>query len=351
MKRIDERDIMFARMSLPKGSKEYEDYYQRNPEKQEFDDQLREMPHLMGEGTATHNPVISPVGVSAFRFLADMKQFCEGPVNPVQVEVGPEEMTKRLKGYAKYYGAKLVGITELKEEHYYSHRGRVEHYGQEIDSTHKYAIVFAVEMDRDMINRAPTIPESVEVTKGYVDAAVIGMMLSYYIRELGYEARNHMDGNYLVVAPLVAEAAGLGEIGRNGILITKEFGPRIRLGIVTTDLELITDERAEFGIKEFCGVCNKCSRLCPGRCIPQGPMGEINGVKRWQIEQEQCYRVWRSLGTDCGVCLSVCPFSQEIDPELVGKMKGNKQVMGEILKWYDEQFKVRPINRKPHEWL
>ena len=46
------------------------------------------------------------------------------------------------------------------------------------------------------------------MTKGYIDAALIGMVLTYWIKGLGYEARSHMDGNYLMVMPLAAKVDG-----------------------------------------------------------------------------------------------------------------------------------------------
>jgi len=352
MKRIDERDTMFARMSYKKGSKEYEDYYKKNPEKKEIDDEIRELPNICGEGTATFHPLHSPLADAGFRFLSDIRKYSDGDINKNKVEVEPEEMSKKLKKFVKYFGARLVGITEMKEYHYYSHRGRqAENYGEKIDKFHKYGIVFAVEMDKDMINRAPQCEEVIEVTKGYISAAVIGMWLSYYIRELGYEARNHMDGNYLVVAPLVAEDAGLGEIGRKGILITKEYGSRVRLGIVTTDMPLIPDKKQEFGIKEFCKICKKCVKTCPGKAIPEGDMELIDGKIRWQIKQENCYAAWRRIGTDCGVCLSACPFSQNIPIELVNNMKNNKNVMEKIIIEHENKNGIRPYIKQPLDLL
>ncbi len=333
MKRIDERDTMFARMSYREGSAEYKDYYGRNPEKKEVDDKLRNMPNICSEGTATFHPLHSPVVNAGFRFLADIKKQSEGQVRENKVSIAPEEMTQKIKRLAKYFGADLVGIAETKDYHYYSHRGRnSETYGQKIEEFHKYGLVFAVEMDRDMVNRAPQLEEIIEVTKGYIKAAVVGMWLSYYIRELGYAARNHMDGNYLVVAPLMAEDAGIGEIGRSGILVTKEYGPRIRLGVVTTDMPLIPGTKEKFGIKEFCKICKKCATTCLGKAISQDDISEINGEKRWQVAQEKCYAIWKKVGSDCGICLSTCPFSQEVSLELIEKMKGSQEVMGKSSK-------------------
>ena len=97
MNRIDERDAMFSRMELKPGSKEYDDYYKRNPEKKDRDDELRNKPQLLGEGTMTYHPVNSTLPNSVFRFLGDIKQFSEGPVADRKVELTPEAITKKLK--------------------------------------------------------------------------------------------------------------------------------------------------------------------------------------------------------------------------------------------------------------
>jgi len=352
MSRIDERDIMFSRMSYREGTPEYEDYYNRNPHKKEKDDILRQPPYVLGEGTATYDPINSPIGDATFRFLSDIKKYSEGEASDKIVEVDSTIMTKKLKGLASFYGASLVGITEMKDDYYYSHRGRdPKKYGEEINNLLPYGIVFAVEMEESMIDRAPLLPEAIEVTKGYVNAAIIGMIISYYLRELGYEARNHMDGNYLAVAPLVAEAAGLGQIGRHGLLITKEFGSRVRLGAVTTNMPLISDKRQDLGIPEFCELCENCTQTCPGKAIPKGERTEIDGVKRWKISDVDCFSVWKRVGTDCGVCLSACPFSHNVNIQDIESMKDQPQLMAKILEEYRNKHQLRPFNKTPHDWL
>ena len=100
--------------------------------------------------------------------------------------------------------------TLTRKDHFYSHRGRKpEIYGDVIDVDHSYAIVFAVEMEKDKIDLAPAIEESIETSRIYVKISIVGMILAYYLRRLGYEARNHMDANYLLPLPSLAEEAGL----------------------------------------------------------------------------------------------------------------------------------------------
>jgi ferredoxin len=59
---------------------------------------------------------------------------------------------------------------------------------------------------------------------------------------------------------------GLGEIGYSKMLLTPEFGPRVRIGIIITELELEPDPIMEPGT--LCNRCMACVRECPGGCIP-----------------------------------------------------------------------------------
>jgi len=352
MKKFDERDTMFARMNYKEGSKIYKDYYGNKPDLKEVDDSLRRLPPMGGEGSVMFNNINSPMVDATFKYLYDIRKFSQGQVAQNKTHVDPLVITEKIKGLATFYGAKLVGITEMRDYHYYSHRGRhEENYGEEISKKHKYGIVFAVPMDTEMIMRAPKLPESIAVSKGYVESATVGMILSYYIRELGYDARNHMDGNYLVVAPLVARDAGLGDFGRHGLLITKEYGSCIRLGIVTTDMPIIPDAREDFGVKEFCFDCGRCAKTCPGKAISKSTMTEAQGILRWKINAEECYRRWRSLGTDCGICIVNCPFTYGISKDLISNIKSSSEVRQNILNDFQEKYGIRPIIREEPEWL
>ncbi len=338
---IDERMIMFARMGLIEGSDTYNEFYTAHPELKEIDDVLRGMPNLCSEGTAMYNPLTAPIPDADFDIISTLHPLCEGEANSEQVPMTPEAATSLVKKLMKHYGADDVAITRLKEDHYYSVRGRQD-YGARITKHHKYAIVFVKEMTKEMVNRAPRMDTVIETSKCYLNLGIMGLELSVYLRSIGYDTRNHMDGNYLVVAPLVARDAGLGQIGRHGLLLHPKYGGRIRLGVVTTDLELIPDEVKDMNLAEFCDVCGRCIKTCPGKAIP-AKKSMINGVERYQIHQEECYRRWRSLGTDCGICLSNCPISQGVDLQLLEDKK-----YGEIIKTYTNEFPIRPIIREPY---
>lgn len=353
MRRIDERDTIFARSGYKKDSQCYKDYYSKNSDKKAIDDSLRSRPQLCEEDTMTFNPLNSPIAQSAFEFLSDIKHLCEGVPSVNKVEANPKILTKRVKGLAKQYGAAVVGITKLKQEHIYTYRGRhEENYGEKVNLDHKYAIVFGCEMDKDMINRSPMIAEVIETSKCYIDASIVGMILSYYIRNLGYEARNHMDSNYLVIPTLIAKDAGLGQIGRNAILTNKDYGSRLRLGVVTTNLPLEIDNAVDFGLDDFCKVCKKCAFTCPSQSLSNSSKIGPNGEYNWTIDVESCYIKWRFVGTDCGICVSVCPFSQELATiKNCDSFKKNGPLIEDALSEYKKKFGTRVFVPGNPLWL
>jgi ferredoxin len=254
--------------------------------------------------------------------LKDFQKYVSGRMMGEQTEVDHLFMTEKLKELTKYLGAVDVGIAKMQDYHFYSKLGRpLEEYNRVVTNSHKYGVVIAVEMDKEMINRAPQIEEMFEVTKGYVNSAVIALWIAYYIRALGYDARAHIDGNYEVVAPIVAQDAGMGQIGRNSILISPKVGQRLRLSVVTTDIPLVPDKKKDYGFNEFCMICKKCAECCPADAIVKDNkllFKENNFI--WKINQEKCFQMWQKIGTDCGICLSACPFSQEIDKNLLSKL-------------------------------
>lgn len=311
--RIDERDVVFARFDLRQGTSMYEEYYTRRPELKTADDSIRGFPDLLTHDHIKRNPPLQTLAEAEFEFLEHLLTRVDGPVRPKKrLEQSPSENSKMVKRLSRYLGADLCGVAGLDQAFVYSHVGRgPEAYGQAIDQSHKYAIAFSVEMDEPMVSAAPQVPVIVETANKYVEAAKISIILAGFIRRLGYPARAHIAGsNYQAVLPPIAWQAGLGELGRLGFLITWTHGPRARLGLVTTDLPLDVDKPRIQGIQNFCEKCCKCAENCPSQAIPLGKKEEANGVRKWVLDREACYRFWRQAGTDCAICMSVCPYSK-----------------------------------------
>ncbi|MBS1248585.1 MAG: 3-chloro-4-hydroxyphenylacetate reductive dehalogenase [Chloroflexi bacterium] len=309
--RVDEREIIFARARLEPGSEAYNEYYARHPRHKVEDEKTRAKPGLLSPESQFANPYHFASTEASFFLTEALSEAVNGPTAPERVTLSPKEMTAYIKNLARFYGALDVGVTKLEPYHVYSHIGRgCGTYGAPISLSHTHAIAFTVEMNFEMTQTAPQPPLTMETGKEYVEAARIAVQLAAALREMGHPARAHIDGNYRVIAPLVARDAGLGEIGRMSILMTPRQGPRVRVGVVTTDLELIPDGREpNTAIIDFCNICQKCATTCPSRSIPFGKREEIDGALRWKINPDTCFRYWNVAGTDCGRCMAVCPFS------------------------------------------
>ncbi len=308
--RIDERDTMFSRKEIQPGTYRFEQYYKKFPDKKILDDKFRKKPGLLRKGSTFYNPFHFAAADSSFESIARMHSMFEGEPSEDIIKVKAEEITRFIKNWATKLGADNCCITILKDHHLYKIGGRKERYGKEVVNNHKYAIVFTTEMDKTMIHSAPSGSVVMESAQQYLDSGIVAIQVAKFIQILGYNARAHIDGNYQVVCPLVARDAGLGEIGRMGLLMTPNLGPRVRISVVTTDIPLLIDERKpDYSVTDFCKMCKKCAVACPSRAISFEDKKDIEGVSRWQINSEACYTLWCSYGTDCGRCVSVCPYS------------------------------------------
>jgi ferredoxin len=308
--RVDERDIMFARAHLLPGSERFEEYYRRKPDKKALDDKFRSRPGLLAKGSTYFDPALFSAAEASFEAVGSFQKIIDQEPATERVHLDPERITKFIKQWGRKLGAMSVGVTELRDYHLYSHIGRNEPYGQPVDLDHKFALALTVEMDKHMLDHAPYGPTVMESAQQYLASGAIAVQIAAFIRNLGYPARAHIDGNYRVVCPLVARDAGLGEIGRMGLLMTPDLGPRVRLAVVTTDLPLAADQRTrDYSVLDFCARCKKCAVVCPSQAISFDDRTENDGVKRWQINSEACFTYWNSTGTDCGRCVRVCPYS------------------------------------------
>jgi len=311
--KVDERETMFARAELKSGTNEYKQYYLMRPENQKNDDKIRSMTNLLEEGGKYFDEQKSETVKSLFLIEESRINEVDGEVSDKQEIMQLSSATKPIKSKCLELGADEVGIALLNPNYIYSHQARgTKPWGTEIVNHHKYVIAFTVEMDFNEVAKAPRIDITVETARKYLKAQDISISLAKYIRGMGYPARAHVSGsNYEIMLPPVAYSAGLGELGRMNYLISKKFGGRIRLGAVTTDLPLDIDKPIAFGVQDFCESCMKCAENCPSGAIAKNDKTEIRGIEKWDFNVEQCYSYWRYLGTDCGLCMKVCPFSHK----------------------------------------
>lgn len=108
-----------------------------------------------------------------------------------------------------------------------------------------------------------------------------------------------------------AVLAGLGFIGKSGLFITKEYGSKVRLATVLTDMPLIPSGSV---ISEGCGACEICKNACPAGAITGN--NYVYGAPRDTIlDAGRCsahMKTYKDIGRGavCGICMRVCPYNR-----------------------------------------
>jgi len=317
--RFDERDMLFARQDLIRSfgidSEQYRQHFAQHPSAEKFHTRLSVKAPLGGL-----NPLDAPMFRAQFK-LIDMigaESIVAGEPAGKKVNFTPERVHQKIKQTARIYGADLVGVGPLRHEWIYSHVGSTggdrpeyEPWGTAIDlSEHSSAIAMGFHMDLDLLRSAPYFPTLLASAQAYEKSAWTAIRLAEYIRQLGYSARAHHFSNYQVLVVPVAVDCGLGELSRAGYLLTKEYGLGVRISIVTTDIPLAHDQPVDIGVQSFCEQCFICADECPSGAIPLGEKTLHNGLLKWKLDEKKCYSYWHVNGTDCGICMAVCPWTK-----------------------------------------
>jgi len=225
----------------------------------------------------------------------------------------PDHAAALIKKIAHTFGATLVGITKLNPD--WCYQGILRGVGRENydPPPHwEYAIVVATPHQWDQVYVNPVYGTSYDA---YSRERIIAGKLEVFLHELGYPARSHVPPFfYDVVTPPIAVDAGLGELGRNGLMITPELGCNARLAVVTTNIPMMVDKPIDIGVQEFCRKCKICAEQCPSGAISFKDKVDtvVRGYKRWLINDDACFNVWASVATShvrgCRVCIAVCPY-------------------------------------------
>jgi ferredoxin len=319
IEQFDERDTIFAVHDLIRyfgeDSPASKEYFAVHPDEKKFYE-LQSQKLKLGSTGKEDIPFFS----SQFwaLHLISPNVFVDGESAPHPINLEPTRASEKIKDFAKFLGADLVGIAPLKQAWVYSHVGcsNGDHAGFYPRGTcieltkHSNAIALGFHMDFNLMQAQPHFPELIATAKGYSSSAWVSIQLAATIRQWGFSARAHHFGNYQVLPVPIAVDCGLGELSRAGYLLTKEFGLGLRLAVVTTNMPLSHDKPVDLGVQTFCEQCQLCARSCPVGAIPCGPKQEHNGVLKWKIDEKKCYAYWAVNQTSCGMCMSTCPWTK-----------------------------------------
>ncbi len=252
-------------------------------------------------------------GFAQRRVLAAFSLIQGGTVNPDgHRPTNAAANADLVKATAYWLGADAVGISRCPSWVWYSHDAT----GAPITPPHDQAIALIIDQGFETMAGASgddwiSVAQSM---RAYLRFSLIGGVLAQMLRNLGYAAKAHtvMDGD--VLQPPLLLLAGLGEVSRIGEVILNPFlGPRLKSGVITTDMPMAHDKPIDFGLQRFCGSCNKCARECPSGAITAGPKKMFNGYEIWKSDSQRCatYRITTPGGAMCGRCMKTCPWNLE----------------------------------------
>ncbi len=196
---------------------------------------------------------------------------------------------------AKELGVGLISYTPVNEKYIFKD---LKVYG-------KNCIILGMEMAWDKIKHAPGALCEIEVFRVYKELGDVTIELAEYLKGLGYKSEaHHPFGGKLLYGPH-AVAANLGIMGRNGLIITPEFGPRQRWSIITTDADIPKTKERDFSdLINFCEKCGACVRECKGGSVYENPIEKENGVIT-HIDRSKC--IQSILNNNyCSYCLRIC---------------------------------------------
>lgn len=340
----DERKTIFARMALKPGTKEFADFYSREPELFEIDEKLRRQKSAISFGgqfaaDSKEKTIVSSINDGILTIKDFIARDKNEPISSNRVQISPESFGPHLFEALKLWGASSVGFTKVDESDLYLFSRTGKKKGAFLPN----AIVFAIEMSADYINRAPHAETMLATVEAYIKAAYVGMRLSLHLKSLGYKTElNTVFGYSAPLVPL-AQKAGIGQIGFNNLLVNRQFGARLRLGAVFTDAAILPLPVDFFNLHGFCNECRLCIQNCPGKALKAFvPEENIPGVCG-----EKCYQVWLNVKTDCGVCISSCPFSQKLSNEELNMATGSQENAREFLTDFKKRYGKRNYRKQP----
>lgn len=230
--------------------------------------------------------------------------------------------------YCSSLGLNLVGFTrcrifhELKEFYYNRKSSGFENEFEEKDIEKRINPYIYMKEGKTIISIAfPYITEKTESSKIYFSKYTLGndyhrVVSKYleniccYIRTLGGEAKYFVDSNSLPERYL-AYLSGVGFIGKNNMLITKEYGSYVFLGEIITDLELESDKPIEV----LCSECNKCIEACPTKAISERVTNSnicLSYITQKKDIEDYWFNKFEGRIFGCDTCQDVCPYNYKV---------------------------------------
>ena len=222
---------------------------------------------------------------------------------PSPLENAPVEFFEHLKNFAQSLGVGPIDFVKLPRDLIF----------QELGVLFDNAILLAMEMSKEKIDKAPSQATMNMVFETYDELGIAANKIADFLRHEGYSAQADHPLGGLVLFPPLAQKSGIGWVGKHGLLITPEFGPRVRLAAVYTSIQNLpyAESNDHEWIEEYCKICGLCIEECPPHAILDESVTQGTG-RVTNIKQRECFEYFAQY-YGCSVCVKACPFSKAGD--------------------------------------
>ncbi|MCL2687631.1 MAG: metalloregulator ArsR/SmtB family transcription factor [Methanobrevibacter sp.] len=245
-------------------------------------------------------------GCGCGSFVRPDQSKIDNPQNPKK-EIENDTL-KKLEKKSKKFGIKSIGYAKIPENIL----------NENHDLQYSNAIVITSPIGMDIIDEIPGEKAQELNNKLYEKFGNISYELSDYLRSVGFATQvAHPEGELIDLSRL-GQVAGLGDIGKNGLLITPELGPRLKVSAILTSIKNlpILKKNNHKWIKNYCEVCGKCIKGCPENALIEND----NNLTKADIIDEKCI----GCSQGCTYCIESCPFFEkgyDWVKEKINKMK------------------------------
>ena len=281
---LEEKDLSFYNRTYPLENPDIEKGADREWTWTVFTDEIAEY-------RKKHNAVQEPLLDAASK---------TGDLEPTG-DTGPRrDVTEVIRDKAREMGFGEVGFTRFDRRYIYNNKKRY--------AKHEHAICLALEQNYTQTQAIPSLEGEYAHFGTYEIEGALALDLADYIRELGYHAQVHLDGDDTAVIIPMFVNAGLGQLGANGQLLSPHFGSRARLAVISTDAPITYDTPVDYGIHKFCQICQVCIDRCPGRALIRDKVW-WRGAEKNKLIYDRCRPVMARY-EGCGVCMKVCPIQR-----------------------------------------
>jgi epoxyqueuosine reductase len=216
------------------------------------------------------------------------------------VPQSPEELTAALKAKAAELGISACGIANRDDKYIFS-----DHIHQQVGDR---MIVCALESRWEACQTAPSVYAQRALTAAGTELYKLITHLAEFLLEQGYRVRFPEGDAGDGIALHFAVAAGIGQLGVNGQVLTPFAGSRVRFLTLNTDAPLVVDHPVDYGINKICDACQICVRRCPSGAIPANRKMH-RGVEKAKLNAKRCVPVVAQM-SECAVCMKVCPVQR-----------------------------------------